>query len=205
MVQAVFRTTATSTDITIQGITVGPSTCSALKESYGDNAVACQGVGGAYLGDLGSNALPDGTTQAALDESTKMFNLANSKCPNAKVVAGGYSQGAAVMAGSVGKLDAGVMAQVKGVVLYGYTKNMQNDGTIPGYPEGQTKVFCNADDGVCDGALVVTAGHLTYGTDVPEAASFLEEKAGSATSTGSASTASSSSSSDSGLGGFSGF
>ncbi|KAK4495620.1 hypothetical protein PRZ48_012888 [Zasmidium cellare] len=198
-----------STEPGNMGATVGPATCDALKESLGDDAVACQGVGGAYLGDLGSNALPDGTTQAALDESTKMFNLASSQCPNAKVVASGYSQGAAVMAGSVGKLDAAVMAQVKGVVLYGYTKNLQNGGAIPDYPEDQTKVFCNASDGVCSGTLMVTAGHLTYTTDVPEAASFLEEKISSATSTGSSSTtssaASSSSSSASGLGGLFGF
>lgn len=62
------------------------------------------------------------------------------------------------MAGSVGKLDSAVMAQVKGVVLYGYTKNLQNNGQIPGYPKEQTKVFCNATDGVCSGTLTVTAG-----------------------------------------------
>ncbi|KAF2167806.1 carbohydrate esterase family 5 protein [Zasmidium cellare ATCC 36951] len=195
-----------STEPGNMGITVGPSTCSALKDSLGDDAVACQGVGGAYLGDLGSNALPDGTTQAALDESTKMFNLASSQCPNSKVVAGGYSQGAAVMAGSIGTLDTAVKAQVKGVVLYGYTKNLQNGGAIPDYPEEQTKVFCNASDGVCSGTLMVTAGHLTYTTDVPEAASFLEEKIGSATASGAGSTTSEAaageSSSASGLGGF---
>ncbi|KXS94052.1 hypothetical protein AC578_3378 [Pseudocercospora eumusae] len=151
-----------STEPGNMGSTVGPATCSALKKKYGNDQVACQGVGGAYLGDLGSNALPDGTTSAALQESTKMFNLANSQCPDTKVVAGGYSQGAAVMAGSVGKLDSAVMAQVKGVVLYGYTKNLQNKGQIPGYPKEQTKVFCNASDGVCSGTLVVTAGKQYY-------------------------------------------
>lgn len=35
------------------------------------------------------------------------------------------------MAAAVGGLDADTMATVKGVVLYGYTKNLQNGGKIP--------------------------------------------------------------------------
>lgn len=141
-----------------------------------------------------------------------MFALAASQCPDAAIVAGGYSyvllspsfslflppaqlfrlpktlppmpthshpvtncsQGAALMASAVSTLDATAQAQVKGVVLYGYTKNAQNDGKIPNYPPEQTKVFCNVDDGVCGGALAVTAGHLTYTADVDAAVEFLE-------------------------------
>lgn len=88
------------------------------------------------------------------------------------------SQGAALMAGAVSKLDATAMAQVKGVVLYGYTKNLQNDGGIPNYPKDQVKVFCNASDGVCSGTLMVTAGHLTYTADVEEAGEFLKSQIG---------------------------
>ena len=105
-----------------------------------------------------------------------MFTLAQSKCPNTKIVAGGYSQGAALIAGAVSGLDDDVKSMVKGVVLYGYTKNLQNDGSIPDYPKDQTKVFCNVDDGVCSGSLVVTAGHLTYTADVDQAVQFLEGK-----------------------------
>ena len=35
------------------------------------------------------------------------------------------------MAAAVGGLDAETQATVKGVVLYGYTKNLQNGGEIP--------------------------------------------------------------------------
>lgn len=83
------------------------------------------------------------------------------------------------MADAVSGLDSSVKAQVKGVVLYGYTKNKQNAGSIPDYPKDQTKVFCNADDGVCDGGLSVTAGHLTYTEDVDQAVSFLATQLGS--------------------------
>ncbi|RYG27681.1 MAG: cutinase family protein, partial [Burkholderiales bacterium] len=47
-------------------------------------------------------------------------------------------------------------------------------GQIPNYPADQTKVFCNASDGVCSGTLAVTAGHLTYTADVDEAVEFLQ-------------------------------
>lgn len=79
-----------STETGNMGTTVGPPTCSGLKKQYGDDAVACQGVGGGYTADIGSNVMPDGTSQAGLEEGTKMLKLANSKCPDSKVVAGGY-------------------------------------------------------------------------------------------------------------------
>ena len=41
------------------------------------------------------------------------------------------SQGAALVAAAVGSLDARTKARVKGVVLFGYTKNLQNGGKIP--------------------------------------------------------------------------
>ena len=92
------------------------------------------------------------------------------------------------MADAVGALDSTAQAQVKGVVLYGYTKNQQNNGEIPNYPASQTKVYCNADDGVCGGGLSVTAGHLTYTEDVDAAVEFLEGTISSGSTTSSAST-----------------
>lgn len=57
-----------------------------------------------------------------------MFNDAHSNCPNTIITAGGYSQGAAVMTGSVGELDDDVKSTVAGVVLYGDTRNKQENG-----------------------------------------------------------------------------
>lgn len=91
-----------------------------------------------------------------------------------------YSQGAALIAGSITPLSATIKSQIVGVVLFGYTKNQQNNGQIPSYPKEQTKVFCNATDGVCGGSLIVTAGHLTYQEDVAAAAQFLEGTVGGA-------------------------
>lgn len=68
-----------------------------------------------------------------------------------------------------------MQAKVAGVAFYGYTKNQQTNGMLPGYPAAQTKVFCRQDDGVCMGQLQVTAGHLAYGNDgtVQQGAQFL--------------------------------
>lgn len=196
-----------------QGISVGPATCSALKKKY-PGEVACQGVGGKYTAGLTTNALPGGTDQGAISESESMFTTAAQKCPETIMVGGGYSQGAAVMTRSVGKLPENVKSRVAGVVLYGDTQNKQTGGSIPNYPKDQVLVICAATDGVCGGALLVTAGHLTYQDDVPKAAAFLEQQisahGSSASSSSSSSTDSSSSDSSdsssgtsSGLGGLS--
>jgi cutinase len=150
-----------------------------LAQKYG-SSLWVQGVGGPYAATLEDNALPTGTSQAAIDEATRMFTMANTKCPEAAVVAGGYSQGTAVMSNSVAGLSQTVKDQLRGVVLFGYTKNAQNHGQIPDFPADKTKVYCNPGDEVCTGSLVVTAAHFGYGpassTDAPQ---WLIQKIGS--------------------------
>jgi hypothetical protein len=68
--------------------------------------------------------------------------------------------------------------QIKAVAFYGYTKNQQTDGMLPGYPQDQLKVMCRGDDGVCGGKLQVTACHLAYQNDgsIQTGADFLMSK-----------------------------
>jgi len=47
-------------------------------------------VGGKYSTGLLNNFLTDGTTAVAITKMKNLFILANSKCPSAKIVAGGY-------------------------------------------------------------------------------------------------------------------
>ena len=63
----------------------------ALETRYGAANVWVQGVGGPYGATLADNFLPRGSSAAAIREGLRLLNLANSKCPNSKVVAGGYS------------------------------------------------------------------------------------------------------------------
>ncbi|KXS96462.1 hypothetical protein AC578_3231 [Pseudocercospora eumusae] len=177
--QVTFIFARASTESGNMGATVGPQTCSALKRRLGSSNVACQGIGAPYYATLGDNALPRGTSDAAIAEASRLFKLANTQCPDTIVVTGGYSQGTAVIAASLSDLSQqapDVAGQVAGAILYGYTRNQQNGGRIPNYPTERTKVFCAAGDLVCKGTLIVLAPHFSYGVDVDEAAEFLAQR-----------------------------
>lgn len=77
---------------------------------------------------------------------------------------------------SIAELSSAVRNQIAGVVTFGDTYNLQDGRTIPSLPREKVRIFCRADDGVCYGTLTVTAGHLAYGSDVDEAAEFLQER-----------------------------
>ncbi|KAI0015815.1 cutinase [Xylariomycetidae sp. FL0641] len=161
------------------GLLAGPELAIALQVIYGDSALWVQGVGGAYDGDLAANFLPKGTSQAAIDEAVRLFEKAHSKCPETPVVAGGYSQGTAVMAGAIASLPPALQDQVKGVVLFGYTENEQNGGAIPGFPPAKTQVYCATLDVVCNGALFVLPSHFLYWIPATvDAPLWLEEQLG---------------------------
>ncbi|KAF1817049.1 cutinase-domain-containing protein [Eremomyces bilateralis CBS 781.70] len=154
-----------STESGNMGGTVGPATCSGLKNSFGSSRVACQGVGPQYTASIGDNLLSEGTSSAGYNNAITLFNLAQSKCPQSLVVFGGYSQGAAVMHASVRRLSASSKARLVGGVLYGDTRNGEDNGQIPNYPRDDVLIICRADDGVCGAGLTVTLGHLLYTTD----------------------------------------
>ncbi|KAH7324294.1 cutinase [Stachybotrys elegans] len=140
----------------------GPAIADALEAQYGASQVWVQGIGSPYNADLLSNLLPSGTSSAAISEAVRLYNLANTKCPNAAIVTGGYSQGAAVLSGSLGGLSATVKEQVKGAVLFGNTRNQQNSGRIPNYPTERTQIYCEEGDLVCEGTLVILPPHFEY-------------------------------------------
>jgi cutinase len=156
---------------TVTGVPLASSLSSAIP------GIWIQGVGGPYTATLGDNFLSAGTSQAAINEAIRLINLASTKCPNAAILTGGYSQGTAVIFNALSGLSASVKDKVKGAVLFGYTKNRQNGGRIPNYPTDRTKVFCNQGDRVCEGTLIIAQPHFEY-TNVArgEGAQFLASK-----------------------------
>jgi cutinase len=148
----------------LQGISAGPNVANGLEARYG-NSLWVQGVGGPYTAGLAENFLPAGTSRAAIDEAKRLFTMANQKCPNAAVVAGGYSQGTAVMSNAISELSSTIKNQIKGVVLFGYTKNLQNLGRIPNFDTDKTEIYCNVSDAVCWGTLFIAPAHFLYTTD----------------------------------------
>ncbi|KAL6703108.1 hypothetical protein ACN47E_010170 [Coniothyrium glycines] len=159
--------------------TLGVPLGNALERRYGASNVWVQGVGGPYDATLAGNFLPRGSTPSAIAEMVRLFNLANSKCPNAVIVAGGYSQGAALAAAAISDTSSTVRNKIVGTVLFGYTKNQQNGGRIPNYSQDGLKVFCAFGDLVCEGTLTILPAHLSYSDEASnEAPAFLISKIG---------------------------
>ncbi|PQE27912.1 cutinase protein [Rutstroemia sp. NJR-2017a BBW] len=157
--QAIFIFARASTEPGNIGISAGPNVAGQLARSLN---VWVQGVGGPYTADLPSNFLPGGTSIFAINEAKRLFTLAHTKCPNTPIVAGGYSQGTAVMSGSISGLSSTIRNQIKGVVLFGYTQNAQNNGGIPNFPSNKLRVYCGIADAVCYGTLFILPDHFGY-------------------------------------------
>jgi len=140
------------------------------------NNFALQGV--EYPASLADNFLPLGTSTSSINEMVRLVTDIATNCPTAHIALGGYSQGAALTARTVERLPQNIKDRIKAVVLFGYTLNQQLDGGIPGFPQDKIEVFCNLGDLVCHGTLTITPTHLTYGTKVNDAVSFIYSKIG---------------------------
>lgn len=76
------------TSIRWQGGSAGPILATALEAAY--ESIWIQGVGGDYGATIPPNLLPKGTNQKSINEAKRLYTLANTKCPDAAVVTGGY-------------------------------------------------------------------------------------------------------------------
>jgi cutinase len=109
---------------------------------------------------------PGGADGDGVKDAVRLFKLAAEKCPNTIILGGGYSQGAAIMHRAAKGLPKNVEDKIAGIALFGDTQNYQSSGHIVGFPKEKSEVFCEKNDGVCNGLLNVNTGHLAYsGTD----------------------------------------
>ncbi|KAF2430211.1 cutinase-domain-containing protein [Tothia fuscella] len=163
-----------STEPSPIGFLVGPGLQSALKRLIPSMITFPVG----YAASIATNVSMDRTDAASVAEGAKAFN----KAAGCKVIiAGGYSQGAAVMHNVIGlkktALSDEIKSKIAGVALFGDTRNKQDGGHIPNFPNEKARVWCNASDGVCGGGLNVNAGHLSYSaSQTGEAAKWLDER-----------------------------
>ena len=153
-----------------KGLIIGPGLLSALRFKI----PSIQSYPVYYSADLFTNISTQRTDAASIAIAVSTFQRAARACN--VIVAGGYSQGAAVMHNAVGgrSLDSSIKSKIAGVALFGDTRNLQDGGHIPNFPKERSRVWCNLSDGVCGGALLVNAGHLSYGPGTTsEAATWL--------------------------------
>jgi cutinase len=79
---------------------MGPLVCNGLKKLYGDKQILCQGVGAPYTASIADNVSAKGTSVAAIREATRMFTMADQKCPKSVITFGGYRYAAPKLAGA---------------------------------------------------------------------------------------------------------
>jgi cutinase len=138
------------------------------------NNIAVQGV--KYDAGILTNIIPGMADPAGVKDAQRLFKLSLSKCPNAVVTGGGYSQGAAIMHRAIEGLDAATKDKIAAIILYGDTQYASDGQSIKGFPKDRVKVICKSDDGVCVGYITVTPGHLSYSGQAAEGANWIVQK-----------------------------
>ncbi|CAG8960901.1 hypothetical protein HYFRA_00002438 [Hymenoscyphus fraxineus] len=154
---------------------VGSRTALGLISAFGMKHVGVEGV--KYDAKIRTNLRKGNADPEGISNMRNIITKAARKCPKSIIVAGGYSQGAAIVHGAIGALSPSVSSKIAGVVTFGDTRNEQDDGVIPNFPPPKTLILCNDGDWTCKGRIyMITPAHLHYGRRVPEAVVFLVER-----------------------------
>ncbi|KAF1963093.1 cutinase precursor [Byssothecium circinans] len=160
-----------STEQGNMGSIVGPQTSDGIKAQFGAENVATEGIN--YAAALAPNAQPGGTDAKSKKLMQDTLTAMATQCPDSVIVAGGYSQGAAVNHRAIEDLPAATQDRIAGVVLYGDTQKQQDNAQIPGFPQEKTMIICAPGDAVCRGSLTILPAHLSYGRNAGEGSAFL--------------------------------
>ena len=128
------------------------------------SSIAIEGV--EYAANPAGNYVPGGADPEGIGKATILFTTAATKCPSAAIIAGGFSQGAAIMHRSIEALPTEIQGRIVAVILYGDSQNKIDGGRIKNFPIEKVKIYCNEDDSVCYGGELVTEAHMAYANDV---------------------------------------
>ncbi|KAM0320124.1 hypothetical protein ACHAO8_000719 [Botrytis cinerea] len=153
------------------GQDVGPYVFTDLRAALTAAKVTVQGVeySASVLGYLVGGDSAGSTSMANLT------NYASTKCPSAKLVLSGYSQGAQLVHNAAKTLSAAVTAKIAAVVMFGDPDYGQAVGTVP---SSKVLSICHDQDIICTGSGGFTT-HLTYSDDAPTASAFIVKAVGS--------------------------
>ncbi|KAK9802168.1 putative cutinase [Seiridium cardinale] len=149
----------------------GQQFATALSNAVGTD-LAVQGIN--YSATLEGNFEDGGCPADEAAAMTTLLNQAATKCPSAKIVVAGYSQGAAMVHRSIESATATTVSRIAAAVTFGDTQKAQDGGVIPNIAKAKTKIYCNQGDLVCQGTLIITGNHLDYTSSVNPAVQFVQ-------------------------------
>ncbi|KAB8302019.1 hypothetical protein EYC80_005471 [Monilinia laxa] len=152
------------------GEIAGPPLFASLRAALTTAKTTVQGVN--YAADvIGYLAGGDAAGSRTLANLT---TYASSKCPDAKLVLSGYSQGAQVVHNAAKTLSAAVTAKIAAVVVFGDPDYGQ---AVGGVAAAKVLSICHVLDIICTGVGGFTT-HLTYGNDAGTASAFIVKAVG---------------------------
>jgi len=139
------------------GILVGDRFISALKDRL-PGKVSADGVPyGASIGGY----LSGGSTGGAATMARMLGSLAK-RCPDADIVAGGYSQGGQVLHRAMKLISANTASHIKAVIIYG---DPDKDQRMPHIDPSIVTTICAPTDPICRHIPIPLGSHLTYGLE----------------------------------------
>lgn len=103
-----------------KGIVVGPELSRQLKERYGSESVASEGI--EYPAIAETNFLPGGGDPVGITELKRLIQSAINKCPQSKLVVAGYSQGAAITHRALENLTSCEEERIIAAITFGDTR-----------------------------------------------------------------------------------
>jgi cutinase len=149
------------------GESVGPPLFSVLRSegSIGGANLAVQGVD--YSATL--QGYFQGGDPAGSKKMKELIEEAASKCPETKIVIGGYSQGAQLTHNAAKELNSTVASRIAAAFVLGDPFNGEAIGSIPA---SNVLSICHDQDLVCAGQGDFD-DHLNYDQDVTKVAEFI--------------------------------